>query len=360
MKNIVYNSKLGSYITAFIIEKQICGYCYKYEAISLKSFDAFIISSGNDTGFISKEMIDEWSIQRPTESINFRNQRISIVRQFCKYILSLGGQAYISPSTHDTPTPDPYVLTDDELQLLFKQIDSFVPLQKCYKYQAASYSVLFRLYLCCGLRLSEGVNILRKDVNLENGVLFIKHSKGDKDRKVFMSSDMTKMCQKYDLLVGQFYPDRTFFFVSKNVEKPIFKTTLDFRFKDAWNNSGCAKKGGKNPTVHSLRHTYVVKCINKWFESDVNVESMMPYLSRQLGHASVDGTQYYYHATVASGKILRKKDQLLNKIIPEINNYDEKSSVNHKINPINYCYDFTDEHSIFFADSIIPKVEDYE
>jgi integrase len=42
------------------------------------------------------------------------------------------------------------------------------------------YQVIFRLYYCCGLRLAEACNLRVNDVDLNEGVLKIMQSKGEK------------------------------------------------------------------------------------------------------------------------------------------------------------------------------------
>lgn len=40
----------------------------------------------------------------------------------------------------------------------------------------------------------------------------------------------------------------------------------------------------------------------------VNLNTMMPYLSRYLGHSSVEDTFYYYHQVDRAFQIVRQKD----------------------------------------------------
>lgn len=53
-------------------------------------------------------------------------------------------------------------------------------------------------------------------------------------------------------------------------------------------------------------------------EKEENLTAMMPYLSKYLGHESVENTYYYYHQIESAFKIVRQKDQLSDCIIPEV------------------------------------------
>jgi integrase len=279
------------------LEKRLLGYSYKAESYILQLFDKFIIDGRNcdDGVLLSQKLVEEWSIQSQTEGINNRHKRVAIVGQLAKYMLSLGVEAYIPPPLPKIPPADPYILNISEIQAFLEEVDNFQSRQHKSSLQRAMYSVLFRLYICCGLRLSEGVNLKKDKVDLKNGILYILHSKGDKDRKVFMAPELTKMCQNYDLLVKTSFQDRIWFFVSNNVDKPLDRSTVEHLFRRFWASSGKKKEFGKNPSVHSLRHTYVVMCMNKWLEEGKDINNLMPYLTRQLGHSSINHTNYYFY-----------------------------------------------------------------
>lgn len=63
------------------------------------------------------------------------------------------------------------------------------------------------------------------------------------------------------------------------------------------------------PTVHCLRHAFVVKRMNLWMEEGVPLKEMLPFLSRYLGHQSPDETFYYYHQVAEAFRIIRDKDE---------------------------------------------------
>lgn len=79
-----------------------------------------------------------------------------------------------------------------------------------------------------------------------------------------------------------------------------------------------------HPTVHSLRHTFVVMRMNQWMEEGIRLEAMMLYLRKYLGHASVNDTFYYYHQVESAFHIIREKDTVSQHVIPEVYDYEEK------------------------------------
>lgn len=90
------------------------------------------------------------------------------------------------------------------------------------------------------------------------------------------------------------------------------------RFDACWNQTSYSTQCGRKPTVHSLRHNYVIKRLNLWMRQDLDLEHMVPYLSKFLGHKSFNETLYYYHFVEEAAQIIRQKDLHINKVIPEV------------------------------------------
>jgi integrase len=323
MKNYEYHSQFAPYIIGLIQLKRSNGYFYDYEAYMLKYFDRFCIENGYDNGILSRDKVMAWAEQRPTESKNYRNQRVSFVRQLALYMISLNIEAYIPRTFESNTIAVPHILTYDELQAFFKAVDNFQPSQLTFQRFSLSYSVLFRLFYCCGLRLSEGCHLKRSAVNLKNGSLSIYQSKGRNDRLVFLSEDVLQMCKNYDKLMQKFLPDREWFFPGRDESKPFSKTNINKRFSKFWNRTPYAGKVDKKPTVQSLRHTFVVTKMNEWMNEGKDFNVMMPYLSRYLGHTSINETQYYYHQVISAFEIVRKRDQVTDRVIPEVIQYEK-------------------------------------
>jgi len=327
-----FSSKLAPFIESLLREKIACGYSYQTEKYILARFDRFVLQSGRDTGQITRELVADWSFQTSSEGTNNRGRRVSVVRLLAIHMVSLGHAAYIAQSLKREPTPDPYVLVKEELKDLFWQID-----HDCYTYSkkrvnyqrfSAGYSVLFRMYYCCGLRKAEGANLRRADVNLENNYLDIFHSKGDKDRRVYMSSSLSEMCKKYDCLMEEIYPNREWFFPGLDPKKHLNPSTTGIKMEQFWMKTGRYAEGGKKPTIHSLRHTFVVDRINQWIADGKNVDQMMAYLALFLGHANPDGSDYYYHTSLVAAAIVRDITHArTQRIIPSIHKFAQRDPI---------------------------------
>jgi integrase/recombinase XerD len=322
-KSYIYKSIFAPFIEGLIQQKRADGFIYKYEAYILKTFDDFCTVKGVCDTVISRDLAMDWAMQRPTEGINYRNQRVSFLRQLSFYMNSLGINSYIPHHTPSSVTTVPHILSENELESFYQMVDSYLPGNEKWHRFSMEYQVIFRLYYCCGLRLAEVCNLKVKDVNLDDGILKIRQSKGNKDRLVYMADDVTELCRKYHKRMKSMFSVSEWFFPGRAPGEPIQKASMDKKFKQIWDMTPFSASCDKAPTIHGLRHAFVVNKMNEWMMEGISLNAMMPYLSRYLGHSSVEGTFYYYHQVDKAFQIVRKKDNLSDKVIPEVLRYEE-------------------------------------
>jgi integrase len=324
MHHYNWKSKLSHHIINFITLMRSNGYIYEAEEYELYRFDKLCFNNPDlDTGFLNREIVSLWRIQLPNENTNTRNYRVSHLRQFSYYLQSLGLDTYIPIFAGSSIKPIVYVPTHEELKIFLQFIDNYRPHSSAKYLQRLNimYPIIFRLLYCCGLRLSEGCNINRDNINLNQGVLTILQSKGLKDREIFIASDLCEICKKYDYKMNELIPNREWFFPGWNYEKPIPKTTIDLKFHNFWDKS-FPNWTSKYPTPHSLRHAFTVRRMTLWMKEGKDLNVMMPFLSKYLGHVGPQETFYYYHHLESIYPIIKEKDKHSSNIIPEVEPYE--------------------------------------
>ena len=320
-----YQSPLGTFIEAHIREKQLQGFIYHSEEYILKSFDLFCYNLDLAKPIITRELLMQWSTIRETEGKVYAAKRVSAVRQLALYMQSQGLEAYVPTNFSQKSSYIAHILIDKEITELFSIIDAYRPkiADKTFIRLSTEYKVLFRLIYCCGLRVSEARKLLVADVDLIEGSLKLKQSKGRKDRLVYLSKDLLELCSEYhDLMKDEYQTFSEWFFPARNPDYMLSVGTIGYKFRQFWSQTSFAKDAIHPPTVHSLRYGFVVKRINLWMKSGLSLQSMMPYLSKHLGHSSPEGTFYYYHQIEEAFNIIRERDTSSAKIIPEVNSDD--------------------------------------
>jgi integrase len=231
---------------------------------------------------------------------------------------SLGKDVYIPKHFASETVGVPHILSGAELQSFFAAVDAYAPPQPSFRRLVWTYQVLFRLFYCCGLRLSEGCYLPCSCAELNKGTIKILHSKGDKDRLVFLSDDVRALCRQYNQKMQSMIADREWFFPGWRLDRPIRATSVDKKFGEFWDKTPFAATVDKKPTVQALRHTFVVNKMNEWMEAGVDTAVMMPYLSRYLGHSSISDTQYYFHTIEQAFPVVRHHDAVARHVIPEV------------------------------------------
>lgn len=320
-EKFIYRSCFQPYIDALIKEKRLAGYRYESEEYTLYSFDSFCVDKAISEPIVTRELMNLWGSKLPTEGVSRQGSRISVIRQLSIYMQAYGIDGYIPRSFSHKSKNAAYILNDDEVTAFFKRLDAYYP--ACTRNDlhrlALEYKVLFRMIFCCGLRISEARKLSSEDVDLEKGILRIRQSKGNNERIVYMLDDLKELCQKYwKVLNGHFRVDSEHFFPARQTDRILGVSSIEVQFQKFWKKTPYASNYSVHPTVHSLRHTYVVKRMNLWMAEGVDLQSMMPYLSRYLGHTSADETFYYYHLVESAHRIIKDKDTASLLVIPDV------------------------------------------
>jgi site-specific recombinase XerD len=127
--NTGFQSVLAPFIDRFLQEKHTCGYAYHEPIRILHRFDDFLVREGLATLELPRSFVRNWLAKKPHESAATQQQRITIVRQFTKFLLQTGYPAYVPDSTLGVrkSTFVPRMLTDEELRKFFHAVDALEP-----------------------------------------------------------------------------------------------------------------------------------------------------------------------------------------------------------------------------------------
>jgi integrase len=179
--------------------------------------------------------------------------------------------------------------------------------------------VLFRMLYMCGLRVSEARLIRVRDIDLENGILSIHHSKKDGSRLVPMSSSLSERSRHYAKKVHPFPVETDCFFPALGGQPMtignVYKNFRRFLWQAGISHSG----RGHGPRIHDFRHTYAVHCLKKWAEQEKDLTAYLPVLKTYLGHDSFAETAYYLRLTAdVFPDITLKLETRFQEIIPDL------------------------------------------
>lgn len=188
-----FNSQFADDLRGFILEKRGLGCKYKIEAATLRLFDEYVCSSGYKSEEITKELFESWTNRRPYEREKTCENRANILTQFCKYIIRMGGQAYIplpSQRLRRDVSSRPYIFTNEEISRFLE----------CTKDMPGSiqrktvFYMLFSLLICTGLRLGEALRLKWTDIDWSSkpAMVSVIGAKFDKDREIPLADGIAK------------------------------------------------------------------------------------------------------------------------------------------------------------------------
>ena len=266
------------------------GYATATYESSVPPFIHFCSNNYVDATCITQEMVDAWLNYYPYKTARTQAVFISLLRQYTKFINSLGKNAFI-PDDDYTIHSDrylPYIFTDEELQILFQTIDTISPSRKKIYKREIVLPVLFRMMYCCGMRPSEPLHLRMDDIDLDTGDIYIRQTKKNKDRHIIMSEDMRQLCIKYSIFTGE----RSWFFERWDGE-PFQTKWMTRQFHICWDKSELVKHG--NPRPYDFRHCFGTRNMMRWIDEGKDVMSLLPYLSTYMGHSEFRDTLYYVH-----------------------------------------------------------------
>lgn len=201
---------------AFVAQKRASGLDYTQQAMLLRMFDNFCKGYEVQNYTITKEIAVAWCKNRPNEKDITRHGRVGEMQRFAQYLCQQGYPSYLLPALPKRgETHTPYIFSKEELHHIFERLDNLIPTNASPN-RHHTMPVLFRMLYGCGLRISEALSLLKSDVDLDNGILHIRHGKNGNERLVPMSATLTKECCKYVKIVHKHTKDLTPFFYTKD------------------------------------------------------------------------------------------------------------------------------------------------
>ena len=147
------------------------------------------------------------------------------------------------------------------------------------------------IYYGCGLRKSEGTNLITGDILTERKLVFVRKGKGSKERYVPVTDGNLGYITEYlqdgrNFLLARNQSGTESFFINQfggSCSDQALSARLDRLVK----NSGNPGLQSKKPSLHTLRHSIATHLL----QSGMEIEMIQKF----LGHASLESTQIYTH-----------------------------------------------------------------
>ena len=140
------------------------------------------------------------------------------------------------------------------------------------------HKLIIKLLYSSGLRLQELIDLKRKDIDFERGIIHVKKGKGNKDRITLISEalklDLLKYYSNNIFKTEYVFEGRNGKYTKKSVQKVLDEA---------------GKKAGIRVTPHMLRHSFATHLLEQG--TDIR------YIQKLLGHSDLKTTEIYTHVS---------------------------------------------------------------
>lgn len=300
-----YKSCFKEHLTSFVDYMKASHHWNEGYDYDICSFDRYCAEKFPDAECISQEMIDSWCKKRDTETNLTCHTRQCCVVAFVKYLRARDLSDVHEPERpkRDRSSYIPHAFSDIELRNFFKACDSISCNSKYMssKLKKLTTPVIFRVLYSTGMRTCEARLLAREDVLFDKGIISIKQSKGEQQRYVVIHPTLLPILQRYDREVEKICPNRKYFFPSP-MGGFLTGGWLNPIFREMW-----YKYNTSHATAYELRHHYAIVNINRWQDMGFELYNHLLYLSKSMGHASVESTRNYYAIVPALADTLTEK-----------------------------------------------------
>jgi integrase/recombinase XerD len=147
------------------------------------------------------------------------------------------------------------------------------------------------------MRVSEALTLTGDDVNLDEGLLTIRHAKFGRMRLVPTHPSVTAALREYVAIRDRLCPaPRTDWFFVAGTGGVLHRWDAERAFR-AITEKLSLRTETVHPRIHDLRHSMAVQTLIDWQREGAEIAALLPVLSTYLGHIRPANTYWYLSAT---------------------------------------------------------------
>lgn len=312
MSRYGFTSAFATELDEYLAFKENMGFYGPTRIWYLKRFDAYCVE--HDRRVLDRDTVEGWVIERLERPGRYRSW-MSYIRDFGRWLHAHGNEsAYVLSNQWKAPfvPAHPYLMAGREIEAFFTAAAAFTA-QSPWQWQTVAF---FTLMHSCGLRTGEVRSLPTGQVDLHNGHIDILWSKGNRSRRLPLTGEVIEVLGACELRSAkQFGASRHNFFVSATGNL-VTAVAVGKVFNRIWDQAGLQRPtNGQQPRPYDFRHHFAYANIERWMTQGKDVTAMLPYLSRYMGHATIESTYYYIHTSPdfmdAYAQIAHKSQSLL-------------------------------------------------
>lgn len=300
MKIPAFQSSLASSLKGLVSLRQSLGYGDHTLVSHLAHFDRFLLTRGWRGKRLTRELVEDWASScGPIKPIT-RAKRLHAMRILGRFIAQTRPDTYIPGPTWGSRQATgfrPHIYTASEIRVLLNEASKLTPVGSL---RPETYITLLSLLYCSGLRISEALRLKLSDVDLEDGILFVRESKFHKSRAVPLHATAVRGLREYRRARdarGHRVDVEAPFFVNE-WKRPLNYPVACATFLHIARRAGIRPPPGqRGPRIHDLRHSFATRRLLAWYRDRRDVQARLPFLATYMGHVSIVSTHIYLEIT---------------------------------------------------------------
>jgi integrase len=276
-------------VEAYLATRRAAGFALRCEGVVLKTFAAF--AEAKRQPYVSSDIAIEWAGQ--ASSLWQRARRLGAIIRFARYLRAEDERHEVPPAVFGAerrPRRAPFILTSEQIRQLVE-----AAARSGYRtLRRATYSTLFSLLSCTGLRVSEAIRLRFDDITPDG--LLIRDTKFHKSRLVPLHETAQAGLEQYLQHRHPYAPLDDHVFVSLR-RKPLRLADVESAFHTAAKQAGLPPGAPRaRPSPYSLRHSFAVRALQNCPDGRDAISKHMIALSTYLGHSKAAHTYWYLEA----------------------------------------------------------------
>lgn len=297
-------SVLAKHIEIYLATKRSLGCKFNSEDRTLRLLDRWLVEHQIDRiETITGECLNTFLDSRNRSNPRSYNNLLSVVRRLFDWLVDqqvMTASPLQTKPKRETSRREPFLFDLPTIQQLLEEAKR-LPDNPRSHLRGPTFEMIFALLAGLGLRISEVTRLQCGDVDLDRDVLLIRDTKFGKSRFVPFGSRLHARLVNYLALRDQhgcklsgstplFSWNGTSAVSTNNIRNVFREKLLPLLAPNV-------PEGVRAPCVHSLRHSFAVRTLLRWYREGLNPMDRLHYLSTFMGHVNPTSTAVYLTIT---------------------------------------------------------------
>ena len=300
-----FRGPLKAGIEMFLAHKRALGYKVRSTESALRLLDCFLVQQHLETvEAITPAVIEAFLASRPRTSPHSFNQLLEIVARLFDWLVARDlvprSPVQLKPR-RTTASRLPFLFDPPTARRLLDASEALPDTRNTLR-RGLTYSTIFALLYGLGLRVSEVARLRLRDADLPRQLLIVRETKFAKSRLVPFGPRIGQLiadyldCRTASLGMAALMADLPIFSFRKG--QPVSPCTISTVFHELVPQLALPiLDGTRPPCVHSLRHSFAVGTLLRWYRNGLDPGSRLLQLSTFLGHVNPRSTAVYLTIT---------------------------------------------------------------